>query len=707
MAVLGPAISITTAQAQISPASGAVLLTADNIAYDRERKLVTANGNVEITAGSRVLLADRLTYDEPTDTVVAEGNVSLLEKDGSVLFADSLELSDQLKNGFIRGFQALLADESRFAAVSAVRTDGNRTEMTRAVYSPCKVCTDEPDKAPLWRIRATRVVHDQQKQRIEYTNARLEFFGIPIAFTPYFTHPDPTVIRKSGFLVPTYGRTTQLGTTIEIPYFFNIAPHRDFTFAPLFTTKEGPVAAGEFRERTDTGDFSFNGSFTRADQRNSDNIETGRTLTRAHIEGRGRFIIDENWAWGFSGARVTDDTYLKRYKFSSADNLTSNAFIEGFSGRSYASVNAYSFQGLRENDDPGETPLILPQVDYNYVSQPGRFGDVLRFDANFLALTRNDGTDSWRLSTHPVWQLPRVGPAGDILTLTAEFRADGYLVNDVPDPRGSNFANRNGLTGRLVPQVSADWRWPLIRQEVGSSQVVEPLVNVIVSPYGGNPNEIPNEDSQNFEFDDTNVFAADRFPGLDRIEGGPRVNYGVRYGLYGRNGQSITALVGQTLRVRKDDTFADRTGVEGTRSDFVGRIDISPSPVFSFYNRFRLDRETFALRRNEIDIAAGDADAGVNLTYVRLSRELTNDEITGREEINLTGHLRLSEFWRATARTRRDLGEDGGTLNSGIGLIYEDECFNASVDFNRDFTRDRDVRPSTSISFRVRFKHLG
>ena len=136
--------------------------------------------------------------------------------------------------------------------------------------------------------------------------------------------------------------------------------------------------------------------------------------------------------------------------------------------------------------------------------------------------------------------------------------------------------------------------------EAGSRQVLEPLAAFIVSPYGGNPNDIPNEDSQNFEFDDTNIFSTNRFPGLDRIEGGPRLNYGLRYGLYANNGGSLTALIGQTLRLKADDTFAAQTGLENPRSDFVGRIDLSPSPFVSFYNRFRLDRHTLSLRPNEI-----------------------------------------------------------------------------------------------------------
>ena len=678
-----------------------VLLSAGDIRYEQDSGIVTASGGVEVTAGERILLADRVRYDANTDVVSAEGNVSVLETDGSVFFAERIELSDQLKNGFIRGFRALLSDDSRMAANSVRRVDGNRTEMTRAVYSPCKICDEDMERPPLWRIRASKVVHDQEEQTINYRNARLEFFGIPVAYTPYFSHPDPTVDRKSGFLVPTYGRSTQIGTTIEVPYFLNLAPNRDVTLTPLLTSKEGPVMGGEFRQRTPNGRFQLNGSFTRPDRRNEDNIKTGNKQWRSHIQANGDFDIDETWRWGFSGARSSDDTYLRRYNFNSSDTLTSNLFVEGFGGRSYASANAWAFQGLRAEDDPGQTPLILPMLDYNFISNPDMFGGTFRFDANALSLSRNEGRDSRRLSLRSDWQTPRVGSLGDIWRFSADVRADGYWVSDATN------SSRNGFVSRLVPQLAIDWRWPLGRAEAGSRQVVEPLAAFIISPYGGNPSNIPNEDSQNFEFDDTNIFSTNRFPGLDRIEGGPRLNYGVRYGLYANGGGSLTALIGQTLRLRADDTFAPQTGLENARSDFVGRIDLSPSPFLSFYNRFRLDRDALSIRRNEITTTFGTPDYNANITYVTLERELTADELTDGEEINLAGNARLSRYWRATAQTRRDLGDDGGTLNSGIGLVYEDECFNVSINFNRDFTRDRDVQPSSSATLRIRLKHLG
>ena len=556
-----------------------VILEADELIHDKTRGTVIARGNVEAAQGERVVMADTITYDERTDTVTATGNVILLEPSGEVVFADHMELRDEMKNGLIRNIRIILTDESRFAANGAVRSGGNRTEMSKAVFSSCPLCAKHPEESPLWQIKATRVVHDQRRQQITYTDAFFELFGAPIAYTPYFSHPDPTVKRRSGFLTPSFGGSSQLGSTFRIPYFFNLAPNYDVTLTPIITADEGVVLAGEYRHRIDSGQFKLNASITRPEQR-GDNGETlsGRD-TRGHIEGVGEFDINETWKWGFDVARSTDDTYLRRYGFNTEDTLTSNLFLEGFRERNYAAVNAYSFQGLEVNDDPGDTPIIAPIIEYSFIGDAGRFGQRYTLDANFMELYRTDGTGSTRLSLDGGWRLPFMGAFGDLYSVSASLRGDAYWVNDVLDPAKANRSKSSGLTGRIVPQVALDWRLPLIRDSGTVRQIIEPIVKFTVSPHGGNPGKIPNEDSQSFEFDDTNLFNDNRFSGLDRIEGGPRLSYGLRMGAYGASGGSTTAFLGQSFRTKADNTFEPGSGLENNLSDFVGRIAIKPSTL--------------------------------------------------------------------------------------------------------------------------------
>ncbi len=701
-----------------------VVMRADELTFDRDQNLVIASGNVEVAQGKRVVLADTLTYNQLTGIVTATGNVSLLEPSGVVLFADQIELSDEMRNGIARDIRILLTDDSRFAANGAVRTGGNRTEMSKAVYSACRLCQEHPDRPPLWQIKAARVVHDQARQSIEYRDVSLEFFGIPIAYSPYFSHPDPTVKRQSGFLTPTFGSSSQLGFTAQIPYHFVLGPNRDATFAPIFTTGEAPVLVGEYRQRTEMGKFEFAGSVTWPERRDdTGDVVDGREL-RGHIEGSGRFDLSDSWRWGFQVERATDDTYLKRYDFSSADTLTSRLYLEGSSGGAYAAVNGYAFQGLDACDDKGETPLILPIAEYRYLGEPDRYGGRYSIDANVMSLTHSAGTDIpdgdcpknvgggasvRRFSISGGWQRPFLGRAGDIYTVSASLRGDLYWVDDVvvaplaPAP-GKTFS---GVTGRIFPRVAVDWRYPWIRQSGSVRQVVEPMVQLALSPYGGNPGEIPNEDSKDFEFDDTNLFSPIRYSGLDRVDGGPRVSYGVRWGVYGVSGGRTTAFIGQSLRFGGDSALDTGSGLKDNLSDFVGRVSVSPSHYLDLSYRFRLGRTDLAPRRSEVELKAGPEWLRVGLGYLSLDEAPAEEDIGKRQEISATGRLALGQNWSVSGHFRRDLTE-GNTLRVGGGITYECECLFFSIDVERRFiTPDRDIGEGTSVSLKIRLKPLG
>ena len=701
------AVPAANAVEPLEPTAPAVL-RADEVTYDQSQDLVIASGNVEIAQGDRILLADAVTYNGRTDTVTASGNVTLLEPTGEVVFAEHVELSDQMKRGIVRDIRILLTDNSRFAANDAVRTGGNRTEMRKAVFSPCRLCPEHRDRPPLWQLKAVRVVHDQKRQDIEYSDVFLELFGVPVAYAPYFSHPDPTVKRRSGFLTPTYSTRSQLGLTLEAPYYFNLAPHRDATFSPIVTSKEGVVLAGEYRERTNTGQFQFSGSVTRPERRGDKGELIGGRDTRGHIEGFGQATLSDIWRWGFQLERSTDDTYLRRYGFGFSDTLTSRLYLEGLSGRNYAAVNSYAFQGLDIDDKPGETPLILPIADYQYISEPGAFASHYWLDANLMALTRTAGTDSRRLSITGGWQIPYLGPAGDMYKLSASLRGDLYWVDDVANPARPSAGGSSGLTGRVVPLLALDWQYPWMRRSATLRQVIAPVAKLTVSPFGGNPGDIPNEDSQDFEFDDTNLLSLNRFPGLDRVEGGPRLSYGVRGGVYGSLRGRITAFIGQSFRVKADSTFEPGSGLEDNWSDFVGRVNVSPAKLLDLSYRFRLDRDNLSARRSEVDVTAGPDWLRLYLGYLSLDDAPADldDEVGKREELTASVRAALGSNWALTARNRRDLTNED-TINTGVGIIYQDECIFFSTEIDRRFTQDRDLKPETSIKFTIKLKHLG
>lgn len=684
-----------------------VEFASDDMVFDPATNIVTFRGNVAFFNGGYALHADRVTYDRNSGIVRAAGHVVIDEPGGNRLLLDEAELDDQLREGFITNVRLILSDDSRMAALSGQRTDGRKTTLNRAVYSPCNLCEDKPNNRPLWQIKAVKITHDQEKKRIYYQDAVLEMLGIPILWLPFLSHPDPTVQRESGFLTPEIQTRKELGVTLSLPYHFAFSPSSDATLTPIITTKESLVLAGEYRKHFGFGQAKIEGSATYTDASDINNIPTGTREMRGHLFSDGVFQHGQNWRSKYRFQWAGDDTYLRRYGFSKLDTLTSEYQAEGFYGRSYANIRAQWFKGLRVEDDQGLSGFALPMMEYDYVSAPDRRGGVFRANVNTLALNRTDGIDTQRVSARGSWEIPYTTSLGQRLRLGAGVRGDVYRITDADRPDIPAFAGQDGVDGRFLPHLSASASWPLIRHGGEGYQVLEPIVTIVAALDGGNPATISNEDSRTFELNDANIFSENRFPGLDRWEGGTRVSYGVKWGYYSGK-LSSEVLIGQSVRF--DDsavTFPQGSGISGNFSDLVGRWDISVEGLIELSHRFRLDKDNLAIRRNEIDASVGNSDYRVTIGYFQLNRNREDEGLEDREEVRATGEFKLQRHWRLFGDITQDLTGGRRGVAHGVGLLYRDECLEFSLAWHRSFTEDRDIVPGSSIRFRIRLKHLG
>jgi LPS-assembly protein len=735
LALIGPgtAIAQSISPGKFTPGRGTdnepALIKADEITYDESLSLVTARGHVEISQGDRVLLADVVTYNQKTTVMTASGNVSLMEPTGEVYFSNYAEFTNQMRDGVLATLRVLLVDNSRMAATGGKRTNGTITELRKGVFSPCDLCASDPSKPPLWQIKAFRIVHDSDTKDIEYRDAILEMAGIPVFYTPYLSMPDPTVKRRSGFLFPSLGNQTGLGTVTKTPYFWAIGNDRDATITPIYTSEQGPVLAAQYRQRFTNGAMSFEGSITNGDTSGT-NVSQSET-TRGHIFGSGRFDVDETWRTGFNIARATDPTYLTRYGFGGGGNgtlagavggvgglnsskeLTTSAFVEGFNERNYARLSGYSFQDINAGAVSGQTPFVLPLGQYNYVGSPDSWGGRTSIDTSILGITRDIGTDTRRVSFRPSWQAPFTSSGGSVTTFTTALQADAYDVNNVSQPNGGSFG---GQTGRLVPQTMADWRFPLAKQHEHFTEVLEPIAAVVAVPTGVNPPQIPNEDSQSVDFDDLNILSMSRYPGVDRVEGGEHVVYGLRWGGYGRSGASTSTFLGQSYSFQKHPDFGAGSGLDNNASDLVGRLRVTPADYFDFLYRFRTDADNFMFRRNEVGLAVGPPRFRISNEYsfLRASPNPTGQQlVTGnREQIATSASIVLNDNWNIGGTTINDMtSATGGPLYNSINFTYHDECLTLTTTIFRRYTTagagTDTVAPTSGIFFNFMFKYLG
>lgn len=705
------------AQQQNQPA----VFTADEVTYDDTLAIVLARGNVEISQGDRIVRADVVTYNRRTEVVTASGNVVLVEPSGDVLFANYAELQDDLKNGFVQNISIMFTDNSRMIGTSGIR-EGELTVVDRAVYSPCNLCAENPREAPLWQLRAVEATHDRESHDVIYHDAFLDMFGFPVLYAPYLSHPDPTVKRRQGFLVPTFGSTGELGAFAHGRYYFDIAPDQDATADLVATRNSGFVLGGEYRRRFVDGAAILRGTVNRSDRQEIDNgvTVTRRNAFRWSVDSNALFDIDENWRAGAVVRRVSDNTYLKSFNFNRTDVLRSNAFVEGFYGLSYATVEAFSFQDLRTIQS--SQPDVVPWGGYSYVSEPGSvLGGQLLANASFLQLLRNQATNLYspdiqgvntrRLSLDTGWQRGFYSDTGLVTNLSGTVSGDLYWSDNVPvttsaSTSTSTTQTRDGVTAsRFVPRITITTSYPLVRQGETSQQLIEPILSFSAAPRT-NTTDIPNNDSRDVEFDEINLWRDNRFPGRDRIDGGIRFTYGLRAGIYGYGGGSGTLFLGESYRLSELTTAPPGSGLDTKRSDVVGRLTIAPSPWLNVDWRFRLNEADLTPRRQEVVASGGIPALRLYGVYTFLDTETSNPLNPNKEEVSGVVSSNFANHWTGFTTFRYDLTASEARSVGG-GVYYGDECFTFSTSITRNLTTDQSATGGLTVLVTLAFRNLG
>lgn len=697
---------------EANPNKAPISFSADSMTRDEASGTITAHGHVEMEQAGRILKADQVVYNVENGKLNAIGHVVMLDANGDVHMADTLDLSDQMKIGNATNMHSTLKDGSSLWAEKGNRIADEKTTLTDAAYTPCEPCKKNPDKPPIWSIKAGEVKHDEIKHSMVYRDATFDAFGLPILYMPYFEHPDGTIQQKSGFLTPSFGYKSRQGGIVTNSYYWGMSPSEDATFGVSAMTSQAPLVFGEYRKRFDNAQIKINTSMTystRVDDINGVDVVQPEQ-TRGHFFAKGLYDIDNNWRAGLNVEYASDDQYLKQYDFSDKDVLENQLYLERFSGRDYAVGRFMSFQDLRIQSEKTDQPAILPQINASFLGEPAAMlGGRWSFDVSTLGLLRTgSGQDLDRFSMQGGWQRRLVSDMGLLTKVDLNMRGDAYYVAD--RQLDSAVYGNDSTTVRGFAQGNIVTSYPVIRP-LGehTHAVLEPMVSLTLSPTINPDNhKIPNEDSQDVQLDVSNLFEPNRFPGYDRIEDKIHATYGLRSGVYGDEGSKGEVFVGQSYRLSQSgNPFPDGSGLETQYSDLVGQITANYKNRYSLDYKFELDSNDYSVRRHE-------ASAGINIKRLQFgvsylyARPISGTTlIDNREQISGSTTYSLSDSWKVRAQATEDLGEDPGLRNALFGVDYLGQCFNITGNLQRNLTNDSSGTSSTVVVFRIGLKNLG
>lgn len=743
------------------PANQPMLVQATEIRYDYTNNTVSAVGNVQIYYNGATIEADEVTYDQKTKRLRAQGNVRLTEADGKITYGQVIDLTDDYRDGFVDSLRLETADDTRFAAARADRSQGNFTVMQSGVYTACEPCADNPKKPPLWQVQAARIIHDQTEKMLYFEDARIEFFGVPLAWVPFMSAPDPTVKRKSGFLFPTVSDSTQYGVGVKIPYYLALAPNYDMTVSTMETSQQGVLFQGEWRHRLLDGSYSIAaaGIFQQDPGyfAGRDGVDSPTAATfRGSIDTKGEFAINDKWVWGWNGTVVTDPLFFQDYSLpqfteSAYDpfqapitaTAVSQVYLTGIGDRSYFDIRSIYYYGLSELDVQRELPVIHPVLDYSNVLAQQVMGGELSYKLNLTSLTRQQaefdainqaaingglcasGTadtavlnqsncllrgipgDYNRFSAETDWRRTLVTSNGQEITPFFHLRGDFASLYVDNQPGVSNYITPGQSDlARVMPTAGVEYRYPFVDTEPWGTQTIEPIAQLILRPNEADIGKFPNEDAQSLVFSDANLFSIDKFSGWDRAEGGGRVNAGFQYTAQVNQAGSLNVLFGQSYQIYGTNSFAAGdisntgldSGLDKTISDYVGRVTYQPNQVYSFTARGRFDEQTFAIERLELESRANFDRWTLQVLYGNYAPQPELGFLFRRQGILGGASVKLTQNWILLGSARYDLYAHEFD-QSRLGLGYTDDCFLLSLNWLTGYTYNGTTTPTKDNTF--------
>ncbi len=701
------------------PLQEPIQLQADSITHDQEAQLIRAYGRVQASYENKKLLADSLIYHEKEDLLIAVGHVHFWEPSGNLMRLDYIELTGHMKEGILKKIRMLLKDDARLVAKRGLYKNSDKNILEEVIYSPCKLCPPSQKCPPLWQLKAQSAIQDKKNQDIIYHHAWLEMQGVPILYMPYLRHPDPKVKRRSGFLTPRWGSTSDFGAWLATPYYYPLARDKDLLLTPYLTTKEGVIAYSRYRQRIQDGRFSLEGSITKS-QRKKDNkslVDTKRKW-RWHFLANGKFEINDEWRWGFDAKRASDQTYLKRYRFFGLENkesLVTEGYIEGLYPHQYISMHTYAFQGLGEEFKSRTLPFIIPVINHHYFSDPKSFGFRVFLNNNLLNIKRRSGTDTARVITEGGIHLPGINSIGLLYNLTASIRGDFYYIrkldDDNPDLLGELYeeTTKEKAISRFIPKLGLETRLPFIRMFGTSHIILTPIFHAWMIPRQRNSKHFSNEDSAIFEFDDTNLFSASRFAGFDIVDEGARIDYGIEAKYLHPSGSEVMLLVGQTYSHRISPFYPLGSGLQKRSSDYVGQLQVTFEPFIELTQKFRLDKARFRIQRNDSSLKLGTEKKYLKVEYIYVDKSAFKNTAYQHSLKQYTISVRYDIMggWLVNGGYTKNLSPRKQRLSQYIGIQYSDECFALEGQVRRLFHQDRDLKPATELIIIFRFKNLG
>tara|TARA_B110000027_G_scaffold36852_1_gene40769 strand:+ start:3269 stop:5638 length:2370 start_codon:yes stop_codon:yes gene_type:complete len=703
---------LNTSKGTVKSIQDSLEIKADKFQYNASQSTIVAIGNVEIKnlKNKLIIQSEKIFYDSKnnfiesnTDSIFENqiGNIFKSESffysfAESILKVTNIEIKDNennifnLNKAFINlesnkligkdisidfNNESFLKDnEPRLSGVS-VSADESQTTITKGIFTTCK----RNDKCPPWKISAKEIKHDKKNKTINYTDAWLNIYDQPVLYFPKFFHPDPTVKRQSGFLMPRFGDSTSTGASFNLPYYIVLADNKDVTFKPRFFSDQKILLQSEYRvvnkKSNHIVDFSYK------NEKNSKH--------KNHFFSKSSKIIDfynfDETELNLELQKISDDTYLKTYKLKSpiinnVNTLTSSFGISAYKEDLNIDVDFKVFEDLsKKGNDRYEflyPSYALTKYFNNSNYHLNSTGSMKNYDTNvYETIVINDfiyNSDSF------------ISKNG----LTNNYN---FLIKNVNTDSRNSTRYKQDRDHKIMSIVEYNSSYPLIKKMKNYQNVLSPMVSLKFSP--NNTKDLNNTDNR---IDINNIFNINRIGQSDVVEGGASLTYGAKFSKIDKLDKEIfTANIANILRIDENEDLPRNSELGEKISAVVGEVSYAPSDIIKIKYNFSLDSN---LNDKNYELFTSEFKLNNFIT----SFDYLNENNTSNKESYIANKTQyyINDSKNLTFETRKNKKTK---LTEFYNLIYEysNDCLKAAIEYNRDYYTDRDLKPDESLFFKL------
>tara|TARA_A100001011_G_scaffold309050_1_gene324976 strand:- start:2236 stop:4323 length:2088 start_codon:yes stop_codon:yes gene_type:complete len=644
---------------------------ADEIKIDKIGETVSATGDaVAINESNVRIKSNEIIYNKKDDKLSAFGDVILLDEEENTFFLEDLSALNNLDEIKGDAVKARLKDNSRIVGSNYLKKE-EISIIENAEFTPCKESNYLIKNCPGWKLKSKKIYHNNKTKTIHYDHAQIQLFNIPVFYLPYFSHPDPSVTKRSGFLMPTIQTDKQLGDTFAIPLFINLKSNLDLTFTPNIQSASNNFYNLNYRQLNDHINLEVNSSI-------DDNNDNGGTSSHLFVDST---IYNPYGNLNAYLKTSNNDTYMRKNKINNLTVLKSGIDFERETNNTFFSLETVSYKHLTAQDDQWE--YLYPSINYNIKNIKNNFYEGSMSLNNSISVRKKLDKSYLSIASSQLdWSNRKILEENGLITDNGiNIRVASISIDEKSQKDSSNI--------RVYPQLSSKISYPLLKTSSSFTQIITPIIMPIVAPY--------NNYTSTKTVTNSNLFSSNRATSITEWEDGPRINYGIEWYINSENGADIKTTIGQNYRFNKKNS-----DTANEISNYFVNSNITMNSKNYLDTSVIIDRDdlkTSFLSANSYN-ELGNMVIAMNYDYS------SGKYTTPREQIAIGGKYNLENdlFLKFTGSKNLDTNKNIGYQ---YGILYENDCLGIDFNYYRDLTKDRDIKESDGFSFTIVLKPFG